>query len=101
MPTDNQTHETTPPAEAFDVMSRLESMLDSWRAHVDEFLVQLDLAHMEIRDRVAGHEDAAEAFGAQLEKRIAEFRRSLAEQRDTIVGIQHDVSRAASAGRER
>ncbi len=99
MPT-NQSHQTTRPAEAVDVMARLESMLDFWRSHVDEFLVQLDLAHMEIRDRVAGHEKAAEAFGAHLERRIAELRRSLAEQREVVAGIQQDISDAASAGRE-
>ena len=101
MSTEEQIHETNRPAEALDVVARLESMLDFWRSHVDEFLVELDLAHMEIRDRVAGHEDAAEVFGARLEKRIAEFRRGLAEQREAVVGIQEDISQAASAGRER
>jgi hypothetical protein len=98
MPTNNQ---TTGPAETLDVVTRLETMLDSWRAHVDEFLVQLDLAHMEMRDRVAHHEEAAERFANQLEERIAEFRRSLTQQRETIVGIQRDVSEAASSARER
>ena len=101
MPTHNQTHQTTRPAEALDVMARLESMLDFWRSHVDEFLVQLDLAHMEIRDRAAAHEEAAEEFGGHLERRIAEFRRSLAQQREVVAGIQQDISQAASAGRKR
>ncbi len=103
MPTKDRTHRTHPttrPAEALDVMARLESMLDFWRSHVDEFLVQLDLAHMEIRDRVAGHEKAAEAFGADLNRRIAEFRRSLAQQREIVAGMHKDISEAASAGRE-
>ena len=101
MSTNNQSHQTTRPAEALDIMTRLESMLDSWRSYVDQFLVQLDLAHMEIRDKVAGHEEAAAAFGGHLEKRITAFRHSLAQQRETVVGIQHDVSEAASAGRAR
>ncbi len=100
MPTNNQTNQTTRPAEALDVMARLESMLDFWRSHVDEFLVQLDLAHMEIRDRVAAHEKAAEAFEADLGRRIAEFRRSLEQQREVVAGIHKDISEAASAGRE-
>ena len=58
MSTNNQSHQTTRPAEALDIMTRLlQSMLDSWRSYVDQFLVQLDLAHMEIRDKVAGHEE--------------------------------------------
>ncbi len=101
MATHNRTHQTTQPAEALDVMTRLESMLDFWRSHVDEFLVQLDLAHMELRDRAEAHEEAAEEFGARLERRIAEFRRSLAQQREVVAGIQQDISQAASAGRKR
>jgi hypothetical protein len=102
MPTEEQTQQTaTRPVEARDVVARLESMLDFWRTHVDEFLVQLDLAHLEIRDRIAGHEDAAEAFGARLERRIAEFRRGLAEQREAVVGIQQDLRQSALAGETR
>ncbi len=100
MPTHNQTHQTTRPAEALDVMVRLESMLDFWRSHVDEFLVQLDLCHMEIRDKAAEQEEAAETFSAHLERRIAEFRRFLAQQREVVAGIRKDISDAASAGRE-
>ncbi len=50
MPAHDRNHESTRSADALDVMGRFESMLDHWRAHVDEFLVQVDLAHMEIRD---------------------------------------------------
>lgn len=79
-------------------MEHLGSMLDYWRAHVDECLVQLDLAHLEVRDRFEhqkNHSESAE-FGAHLEKKIAELRRSLARERQAVVEMKHDVAQAAA-----
>ena len=91
MPND-QTHQTTRPADALDVMARLESMLDFWRAHVDEFLVQLDLAHMEIRDTSGGSPGGCRGIRRHIWRGgSTKFRRSLAEQREVVAGIQKDL----------
>ncbi len=100
MPAHDRTHQSTRPADALDVMMRLESMLDHWRAHVDEFLVQLDLAHMEIRDTVTNPQESVAALEARVERRVNDFRRSLAQQRETATVIQKDAARAAAAARE-
>jgi hypothetical protein len=81
-------------------MGRLESVLDHWRAHVDEFLVQVDLAHMEIRDILTNSLESTGALETNLERRVNQFRRSLTEQKEAVSGIQQDVARAAAAARE-
>ncbi len=100
MPAHDRTHQSTRPADALDVMTRLNSMLDHWRAHVDEFLVQLDLAHMEIRDALTNSLESAGELETRLEKRVNDFRHSLAQQREAATGIKQDVSRAAAAARK-
>ncbi len=100
MPAHDRNHQSTRPADALDVMGRLESVLDHWRAHVDEFLVQVDLAHMEIRDMLTNSLESTGALETQLERRVNEFRRSLTEQKEAVSGIQQDVARAAAAARE-
>ena len=44
-------------------VEQFESVLANWRAHVDEFLVQLDLAHMELWDNVALTREASTSLG--------------------------------------
>ena len=100
MPAHDRNHQSTRPADALDVMGRLESVLDHWRAHVDEFLVQVDLAHMEIRDMLTNSLESTGALETNLERRVNEFRRSLTEQKEAVSGIQQDVARAAAAARE-
>ncbi len=100
MPAHDRNHQSTRPADALDVMTRLESMLDHWRAHVDEFLVQLDLAHMEIGDSLTTSLESAGALETHLEKRVNDFRHFLAQQREAAAGMQQDVARAAAAARE-
>ena len=100
MPAHDRNHQSTRPADALDVMGRLESMLDHWRAHVDEFLVQVDLAHMEIRDVLTNSLESAGALETHLDRRVNEFRRSLTEQKEAVSGIQQDVARAAAAARD-
>lgn len=101
MPAHDRENQSTRPADALDVMTRLESMLDHWRGHVDEFLVQLDLAHMEIRDVLTNSLESAGALEQHLEKRVNELRRSLTQQQEAARGIQQDVARAAEAAREK
>lgn len=100
MPAHDRNHLSTRPVDALDVMGRLESMLDHWRAHVDEFLVQVDLAHMEIRDLLTNSRESTEALETHLERRVNEFRHSLTEQKEAVSGIQQDVAGAAAAARE-
>ena len=100
MPAHDRNHQSTRPADALDVMGRLESVLDHWRAHVDEFLVQVDLAHMEIRDMLTNSLESTGALETNLERRVNEFRRSLTQQKEAVSGIQQDVARAAAAARE-
>ena len=74
-----QTQEPNESGETLKGVEQFESMLRSWRAHVDEFLVQLDLAHMELRDNISLTREASTSLEVNLEKRIASFRRSLAD----------------------
>ena len=92
-----QTEEPNEFGEALKVWSNSNRCLRTGRAHVDEFLVQLDLAHMELRDNVALTREASTSLEVSLERRIAAFRRSLADLGQAAAGIQQDVAQAISA----
>lgn len=96
--TSDENEPATPPG---DVMTRLESMLEHWRARVDEFMVQLDLAHMEIRDGLRAAltrgDESATAFHSRLERRISELRDALPKQRKALQRILRDVQKEVEA----
>ena len=56
---------------------------------------------MELRDNVALTREASTSLEVNLERRIAAFRRSLADLGQAAAGIQEDVAQAISAAQHR
>jgi|ERR1039458_3965866 hypothetical protein len=56
---EDQIEEETSAAES-DLFERISRTLDDWRARIDEFVVQLDLANLDLRDEVRKSADATQ-----------------------------------------
>ena len=94
----------TEPPDGREVVERLQSALADWRARIDELLVQLDLAGMDLRDELAKQLRKAENTGLAVRSGIAYARDDLAAaasaQKDSITEALHDIQRALQSARE-
>jgi hypothetical protein len=57
---DDHTDQETAEAKS-DVFERIGQTLDEWRAKIDELVVQLDLANLDLRDEVRKNFDATQS----------------------------------------
>jgi hypothetical protein len=67
-----------------DAVEMLSGTLNSWRARIDELLVQADLAGHEVRDRVRKHVDIAENVYLAARSRLSDARRDAHEDVKTV-----------------
>ena len=102
MSTNNQSHQTNRPAEALGIMTRLRvdvGLLEvvcrqnSWSNSI--------LLIWKSGTKLQGTRRPQQRSAATWRGGSLHFVIPSREQRETVVGIQHDVSEAASAGRDR
>ena len=86
-----------------DAVDRIERALSQWRGQVDELLVQLNLASMDLRDEFAKQlavaQNAGLAVRPGLEKIRDDVTAGLMAPRDTVGEVLHDLQRAIDAAK--
>ena len=78
-----------------ETVDRLEVALASWRSRLDELIVQLDLASMDVRDVLAQRLSAAENAGLALWSGLThageDVAGSLSGAHDTVTQVLEDL----------
>jgi hypothetical protein len=86
-----------------DAVDRIERALGHWRGQVDELLVQLNLASMDLRDEFAKQlavaQNAGLAVRPGLEKVRDDLTAGLTAPRDTVGEVLHDLQQAINAAK--
>jgi len=91
-----------------DMAERLGRTLDGWRGRIDELLVQLDLAGLEVRDEVRSRIDVTENIYLAARSRLSEVKRdagasvsSICEASEKLVRDLKNAYEAAEAALHR
>lgn len=96
--------EDWPPDARPDAVTRLEELLQQWRADIDEVILQLDLAGKDVRDdlnrRLAESENAALAARSRLGDAKVDLVETMAGQWHGILQTLHDVRLAFTSAKE-
>jgi hypothetical protein len=86
-----------------DAVDRLQEALAAWRSRLDELIVQLDLASMELRDALSSQLNAAENAGLALRSGLTyageDVAGGLAGPRDTIATVLEDLHSAVESAK--
>ena len=70
---EDQIEEATPEAKS-EVFERISRALDQWRARIDQLIVQLDLANLDLRDEVRKNLDATQNAYLAAHSKLADAR---------------------------
>lgn len=96
------TSDETPPYRR-DAVDRLQEALAAWRSRLDELIVQLDLAGMELRDALSAQLNAAENAGLALRSGLTyageDVVGGLGGPRDTIATVLEDLHSAVESAK--
>ncbi len=89
-------HETTEAKS--DVFERIGRTLDGWRGKIDELVVQLDLANLDLRDEVRKYLDAAQNAYLAAHSKLSDARgdscSSLQTLQANLEKLLHDLALA-------
>ena len=88
---------------AGDPAERLQRELTEWRARIDELIVQLDLASMDVRDELSRQLGSAANAGLAALSGLGQLRDDLAANlpspRETVGGVLRDLQRTYAQAR--
>jgi len=86
-----------------DPAERLQRELTEWRARIDELIVQLDLASMDLRDELSKQLGSAANAGLAALSGLGQLRDDLATDlpspRQTVGDVLHDLQRTYAQAR--
>jgi HPt (histidine-containing phosphotransfer) domain-containing protein len=86
-----------------DPAERLQRELTEWRARIDELIVQLDLASMDVRDELSRQLGSAANAGLAALSGLGQLRDDLAANlpspRETVGGVLRDLQRTYAQAR--
>jgi gas vesicle protein len=93
---DQVEHDTTEAKS--DVFQRIGRALDEWRAKIDELVVQLDLAHLDLRDEVRKSADATQNAYLAAHSKLSDARGDACSSVQTLQAslekLLHDLALA-------
>jgi len=82
-------------------MEQLSRTLDEWRGRIDELLVQVDLAALDVRDELRSRinlvENAYLAARSQLEEVGKDLKANVGSARDRVQELLHDLRQVYDA----
>ncbi len=81
-----------------DLAERLGQVLDEWRSRIDELIVQLDLADMDVRDELSKQLSTAQNAGLAVWSGLTYAGKDVAAgvtgQRASVTDVLHDLQSA-------
>jgi hypothetical protein len=82
-PSDDNTSEASP-EDRPDLFQGIGRTLDEWRARIDELVVQLDLANLDLRDEVRKSVDATQNAYLAAHSKLSDARADVSSSLNTL-----------------
>ena len=97
---DDQTDQETAETRS-DLFDRIDRTLSDWRAKIDELVVRLDLANLDLRDEVRKNFDATQNAYLAAHSKLSDARRDASSSVHTVESslkkLLHDLTLAFEA----
>ena len=97
---DDQTDQETAEARS-DLFDQIDRTLSEWRAKIDELVVRLDLANLDLRDEVRKNLDATQNAYLAAHSKLSDARREACSSVHTVESslkkLLHDLTLAFEA----